>query len=72
MMVSVYCGVGMMYSWMWQLSWIVRHTWYDLSWSKPAFFITRHRLRLIFITHPLTDEIGQPMVPTQTHFVAAL
>jgi alpha-1,3-glucosyltransferase len=26
MMVSVYCGVGMMYSWMWQLSWIVRHT----------------------------------------------
>ncbi|KAF7079861.1 hypothetical protein CFC21_084034 [Triticum aestivum] len=26
MMVSVYCGVGMMYSWIWQLSWIIRHT----------------------------------------------
>lgn len=26
MMVSVYCGVGMMYSWMWQLAWIVRFT----------------------------------------------
>jgi alpha-1,3-glucosyltransferase len=26
MMVSVYCAVGMMYSWMWQLSWIVRYT----------------------------------------------
>lgn len=24
-MVSLYCGVGMMYSWMWQLAWIVRH-----------------------------------------------
>ena len=28
-MVSFYCGVGMMYSWMWQLIYIVRHTWYN-------------------------------------------
>uniref|UniRef100_A0A453PAU6 Alpha-1,3-glucosyltransferase n=1 Tax=Aegilops tauschii subsp. strangulata TaxID=200361 RepID=A0A453PAU6_AEGTS len=26
MIVSVYCGIGMMYSWIWQLSWIIRHT----------------------------------------------
>lgn len=39
MMVSVYCGVGMMYSWIWQLSWIIRHTWYDLQWSVPALFL---------------------------------
>ncbi|KAL6634932.1 hypothetical protein ACP70R_027603 [Stipagrostis hirtigluma subsp. patula] len=25
-MVSFYCGIGMIYSWMWQLVWIVRHT----------------------------------------------
>ncbi|XP_006647705.2 probable dolichyl pyrophosphate Glc1Man9GlcNAc2 alpha-1,3-glucosyltransferase [Oryza brachyantha] len=26
MMASIYSGVGMMYSWMWQLAWIARHT----------------------------------------------
>jgi alpha-1,3-glucosyltransferase len=26
MMVSVYCGIGIMYSWIWQLVWIVKHT----------------------------------------------
>jgi alpha-1,3-glucosyltransferase len=30
-MVSFYCGVGMIYSWMWQLMYIVRHTWYITS-----------------------------------------
>jgi hypothetical protein len=35
-MVSFYCGLGMMYSWVWQLVHIVRHTWFDYRSSIAA------------------------------------